>query len=325
MVNPPLGQYRVFETSNIDEACEKVGQIFCPHRLELVRRNARLRALQNAARLDQVSISYLAYGEEVRIIPGELETFFLIQIPLSGSSRIECGKQEILSTPGLASVPTPTEPLAMHWKADCPQLIVRFERQVLEAQLCDMLGRSLPEQIRFRLGMDMTTGPGLSWLNTVRWLVAELERDDGLARQPLVAAQVEHLLMTGLLLAQPSNYSAALHAQQRPAVPRTVKRAIELIESHPELPLTVNDLAREACVSVRSLQEGFRRHVGLPPMEYLREVRMRRAHEELLAADPRSGVTVTEVAARWGFAHFGRFSLAYRKRFGELPSATLRR
>jgi AraC-like DNA-binding protein len=36
-------------------------------------------------------------------------------------------------------------------------------------------------------------------------------------------------------------------------------------------------------------------------------------------------MTVAAVAHRWGFAHLGRFASAYRCRFGEPPSDTLRR
>jgi len=34
---------------------------------------------------------------------------------------------------------------------------------------------------------------------------------------------------------------------------------------------------------------------------------------------------VAAVAERWGFAHLGRFSAAYFRRFGEYPKASLRR
>jgi transcriptional regulator GlxA family with amidase domain len=58
-------------------------------------------------------------------------------------------------------------------------------------------------------------------------------------------------------------------------------------------------------------------------MTYLRHLRLHRAHSELVDADPRS-VTVTAVASRWGFLHFGRFAAQYSQLFGESPSATLR-
>ena len=49
------------------------------------------------------------------------------------------------------------------------------------------------------------------------------------------------------------------------------------------------------------------------------------AHAALRDADPGDGTTVTEVALRFGFAHTGRFAAAYRRRYGQTPSATLRR
>ncbi|MEX5302817.1 helix-turn-helix domain-containing protein [Kocuria sabuli] len=51
--------------------------------------------------------------------------------------------------------------------------------------------------------------------------------------------------------------------------------------------------------------------------------RLEAAHADLLAADPTTGSTVAEVAARWGFAHQGRFAAAYRPRYGQAPSTTL--
>ena len=76
-------------------------------------------------------------------------------------------------------------------------------------------------------------------------------------------------------------------------------------------------------MSVRSLQEGFRRSLDTTPMAYLRELRLEKVHQELAAADP-AAVSVTEVATRWGFVHLGRFAAAYSRAFGERPSATLR-
>lgn len=77
-------------------------------------------------------------------------------------------------------------------------------------------------------------------------------------------------------------------------------------------------------VSVRSLQEGFRRSLDTTPVAYLRRVRLEKARDELTAAEPGT-TSVTEVATRWGFVHLGRFSSTYARAFGERPSETLRR
>ena len=42
-----------------------------------------------------------------------------------------------------------------------------------------------------------------------------------------------------------------------------------------------------------------------------------------MRAEPKE--SVTEIAMTWGFSHMGRFSVEYRRRFGEIPSDSLRR
>jgi AraC-like DNA-binding protein len=59
-------------------------------------------------------------------------------------------------------------------------------------------------------------------------------------------------------------------------------------------------------------------------MTYLRQLRLEQIHKELSDAEPGS-VTVTEVAAKWGISHFGRFAASYRHRFSEQPSDTMGR
>jgi AraC-like DNA-binding protein len=57
-------------------------------------------------------------------------------------------------------------------------------------------------------------------------------------------------------------------------------------------------------------------------MGFLRDARLRRAHQDLIAARP--DTTVTDVAMRWGFTHFGRFAEIYRNRFGCTPREALK-
>jgi transcriptional regulator GlxA family with amidase domain len=58
-------------------------------------------------------------------------------------------------------------------------------------------------------------------------------------------------------------------------------------------------------------------------MRYLRNARFQQAREALRRAPPET--SVTDIAMTWGFSHMGRFSVEYRKRFGESPSDTLKR
>ena len=88
--------------------------------------------------------------------------------------------------------------------------------------------------------------------------------------------------------------------------------------------MTVASIAARSHVSVRSLQQGFRRHMGTSPIAYLREVRLRQAHQSLLESDP-STTSVASVAYHWGFTNLGRFAAAHTARYDEPSAATLRR
>ena len=106
--------------------------------------------------------------------------------------------------------------------------------------------------------------------------------------------------------------------------PRAVRTAVEIIEEEAHLPLTVSSIATRCHVSVRALQQDFRRYMGASPTAYLREVRLRRAHQSLLESDP-SVTSVSSVAYHWGFTNLGRFAAAHTARYDEPPAATLRR
>jgi AraC-like DNA-binding protein len=105
--------------------------------------------------------------------------------------------------------------------------------------------------------------------------------------------------------------------------PATVRRAVAYIDAHSDQPVTGDDIAAAAGLSVRALQAGFRRHLDTTPLGYLRRVRLERAHRDLQAADPTTGVTVAAIARRWGFTDLSRFAADYRKIFGRLPRHTL--
>jgi transcriptional regulator GlxA family with amidase domain len=172
--------------------------------------------------------------------------------------------------------------------------------------------------------MDLSEPIVASWLRALRLMHEQIEAGEaGLATHPLVARHFENLVVAGLLVAQPHSHSAALHGPVRSGPPRAVRTAIDLLEAHPERSWSVGQLAHEVHLSVRALQQGFRDGLGTSPMRYLRQVRLARVHNELLTASEE--VTVTEVAARWGFIHHGHFAAAYRARYGISPGHTLRR
>lgn len=112
-----------------------------------------------------------------------------------------------------------------------------------------------------------------------------------------------------------------------PALSEKAPRHLTLVEDYilknAEKPISMKDLESVAKVSARSIHHAFRRFRGYSPKAWLQAVRLDRAHQSLLAAEPSERVMT--IATNCGFAHLGRFSAAYKKRFGELPSQTLGR
>jgi transcriptional regulator GlxA family with amidase domain len=128
---------------------------------------------------------------------------------------------------------------------------------------------------------------------------------------------------TALLLHQPHNYAQALRKLGQPVTPRDVKRAIEYMEANLETPIGLPEIVAASWVPGRTLLQHLRDFSGTSPMRYLRAARYEKVRAALRRADPEENIT--GIAARWGFGHFGRFSVEYRRLFGESPSATLRR
>lgn len=100
-----------------------------------------------------------------------------------------------------------------------------------------------------------------------------------------------------------------------------VRRAVDMIMAQSREPLTLGDVAAAAGVGGRALQIAFRRHLGCSPLTFLRLVRLADARRLLgLGLVSR----VTDAAMQAGFWHLGEFAVAYRQRYGEKPSTTLK-
>ncbi len=107
------------------------------------------------------------------------------------------------------------------------------------------------------------------------------------------------------------------------ALPRDVVRVLDWSRGHLDEPIRLNALARIAGVPPRTLETHFMRFLGTTPLGWVRQARLTHARRTLLASE--GHVNVTDVAMDCGFSQLGRFAAQYCRRFGELPSETLRR
>ncbi|CAM3357057.1 AraC family transcriptional regulator [Paracidovorax anthurii] len=310
----------LFASCDLDETRSIVGRVMKPHRLAQTGGGERLDARMHYVSLGDVSVSRLRYGAAVEIQPGPLESFFLVQMPLSGRARIDSGGRQVESAPGTASVLSPDDETCMHWSAGTDQLMLRIARPQVERVLVGHLGRPLDQPLRFELGFQWQDSA--PWRCLLSYLLDCATQHPELAQHKLLVAQIEQLAALILLTSHQHNHSETAPARRGTILPRHVRRAQDYLQAHAHEPVCADQLADVAGVSVRSLYAGFKEFLGVSPMQYLRDLRMERVRTELLGGEASN---VAGIALRWGFAHLGRFSSDYKQRYGESPSQTLRR
>jgi transcriptional regulator GlxA family with amidase domain len=143
-------------------------------------------------------------------------------------------------------------------------------------------------------------------------------------QQPLVLDAASRTLAVLVMTCFPNTVShECCRSDHADASTRQLRRAVTFVEINIDRVIGVSDIAHAINVTERSVQLMFRRHLGVTPTGYLRRLRLEHAHGELIDADP-TVATVSEIAARWGFPHAGRFAARYRQKYGHSPLATLR-
>lgn len=277
-----------------------------------------------SATIGTVELGELAVLRDWTLACDDVGTDYYLQVPVSGRFHSHHRGASMMPDRRTIAVYQPgTGPFLARWSAGYRALCITLNAAAVDAALTSMLGGQAPKQVTFQPSMNASSGHARNWAELLLSLRRCLDGPDNLLAQPMVAAPLAESLIHGFLLAASHSHSAALREPALAAGPAAIRSAVDLIEADPQASLTVSFLAARCGVSVRTLQNGFRRHLGMPPLAYLRDVRLRRAHEDLCAADPGTG-SVAEVARRWGFGHLGRFAAAHEAKYGQTPLRTLR-
>ena len=278
--------------------------------------DARLRH----GRFGNIGLTTIEYGNGVAIEADALERFYLVQVALKGAYRARSLGDELEFSGDRAQILNPVAPIAMRWNAACRQLVLRLDKALVRDHVAVLTGGRVHDAPVFGELFSLATPAGRRLRETIDFLLAECASDDR-AGTATGTRQIEQMLFAQLLAA--AEHDLPAEAEHWPGAPYYVKRAEEFIAANLENDIGLVDVVASAGVSMRTLYYGFRRCRGMAPMAWLRRLRLDRAHADLEAADPASA-TVTEIAARWGFLHQGKFAQQYRARFGASPSETLR-
>lgn len=280
--------------------------------------------VQRLGQMGPVTVSEFVVGSDTWMDNGaECEAYRVLVLEAGRTERVHSGLT-FSAGPGSAIVYAPHGLGAARWAAGTKMTCFRIDACTAHDALSDALGRSATAHIDLNPVLPMRAEPTRSWIDMLLLFKEQFFRPDGLLNQPMVGLPFAESLVRGFWLAVEHAYRDALTGEARLVAPRAIREAIEIIQEEAHSPLTLAAIATRCNVSVRTLQQGFQRHLNTSPMSYLREVRLRRAHQALLDSDP-STATVASVAYRWGFSNLGRFAAVHAARYGEPPAKTLRR
>lgn len=316
-----------FKTSRLDEFEDVVSRAVTGHKLSPLQRGSHADCVFEFNGWKELSIFHMGFG---RSLDAELDSeaaddriaFSMAKagtcdLLWKGRRYANAGQRGVVFTSG--------PPKSLRFSEDGDAWGVVMNRPRIAAYCAKLLGHEIDGPIEFETEFRLDGPDGESWVRLVRYATGEMSNPLSLVRQiPSARQHLEQLVLTGFLLAHTHNYSRALHQPQAAAAPNYVKRAEAYIEAHFAEPLSLADIAVQAGVGARSLQTGFQSYRNMTPIAFLREVRLRHAHQALLNADP-AFATVTDIAISCGFSHMGEFARLYARTYGVSPRHTLQR
>lgn len=104
------------------------------------------------------------------------------------------------------------------------------------------------------------------------------------------------------------------------AIYKNVNRGKKFIDSSYTLPLSIKDIAKEACMSEYHFFRLFRNITGTTPHQYILQKRLQKAKELL-----KHQIPVSDVAVSCGFSDIYSFSKAFKKYYQISPSALFKK
>ncbi|WP_262273134.1 AraC family transcriptional regulator [Microvirga yunnanensis] len=314
-----------YRSLELDEIEHVVSSQITPHKLVPLSRDRSVNSTFRFHGAENLAVFDIRYGSQIAVEFEQYEAGDLLGFVMAneGTGRVLLDREEfgISRNQGVMITSGPRETL--HYAEDCETRVVLMNRGRIAEYCAKLLGRDIETPIDFQTNFSLDSAAGQSWLRLTQYVASELQDPHSMLKLlPEAQRQLEQTLLTSLLLGHSHTYSEALLRPQSAAAPFYVKRAEAFIKAHFAEPLSLADIAAHAGVSARSLQNGFQSFRGMTPMAFLRTLRLRRAQEALLLADP-AHATVTEIALSCGFNHMGEFASLYRRTFGVSPRQTL--
>jgi AraC-like DNA-binding protein len=312
------------------EAHEQVAQELAEHALHWIQGTPDTAFFKGE--LNQLRIYALRYGAEVEVRPRPFDGFSLVHTSLIGNAEIVCDGHVMHVSKGRSALLAPKEHVRLRWRRGTEHLIIR----VPDSLMHQVAGRTEEEPAALSPGFLLPRALESQWdliaQSLLNMLSASADRAIRaewrdhfeqnlalfiLAHRPIPQGPIPQRPTTSNLFTETRSWMAQSGTDDTGL--RQMDALLAFIHARLYAPISLEDLARAAGVSFRTLNALCHRFHGVSPMELLRSIRLDAVRARLLS-DPTASITSTALA--FGFGHPGRFSSYYFARFNELPRDT---
>lgn len=316
-------EFGVLDTTPVDRAFEALGNQYVNHDMQLRDDGRDFHVVQYSLSCGSIHVDRIAHSSAVYRVPiGPMGAHFAVMASFEGAIRVTSAGNDVDLHDAGSVVLDNRRSFRMDWTSDAKSLLVRIETTAVRRHLTDLLGDVAP-LATFELRGPPTYNDSVRWNAAARFIEVALQHPPDESEIPLWRDELERFTVLQMLTTHPNsvlNHDAPV--QPAGASTAAARATADYLRLHCRQTVRISELAAQFGISVRALQLGFRRVYGVTPHEYLREARLQSAHLDL-TSDP--GVSITDVAYRWGFSSPSRFSRYYREYFGTPPSAANRR
>jgi AraC-like DNA-binding protein len=314
----------LLDTDDLAEAEEVLGANYTKMQFRPAsNRPTHTRAVRSP--LGSMAFDELRYEYDFHYESDPMDGIGLCRVRSGAVAHEQPGAAVDMCQPGMA--------IAIAWREGVPfsgeVLDGHFDAVVVDRSLLDSVAATAPrlgtsEAVTLTAGMPTSSTANKLMAEAIGYVVHDVVTNPDAAQNPLVASAVAHHLAATMLAAFPNTALLEPTIEDRhDTTPILLRRAMAFIDDNAHRDITLADISNHIWVTPRSVQLMFRKHRDCTPMEYLRRVRLHHAHVELLQSN-RMQTTVTQIAAKWGFAHMGRFAVYYREVYGRSPHVTFR-
>lgn len=321
-MNHPLACFPITSTRDADEAQSTLSREFLDVRINKIRDHRAFHMEMTGVHLGRTMVGYNQFDTETLVDPGEVGDSVFLVLGVGAPVIIHIDGEPIVCTEK-GAILSPSRRVIIDLPAGSGTFTVKAKLDAIEKRFREVKDRRPGKPIVFNRSVDLANGVGAQARRLLGSLVDTFQQDSTVVENPLLRAGFDDMLLN-ILLALPNNYSDELMGDHRRTVaPALVHKMEEFLEAHATEPVTISDLIAQCNCSRAALFNAFRRYRDYTPMQFLAECRLKSAREALQSPSPAN--TVSSIAYACGFSHLGRFTAAYRRRFDESPSETLRR